>query len=209
MHLGHWFFMMLGLIFLLLPFCSSIQVQTALGYQWRPNLLFKIQQQNILEKYLRVNWDLNSKVEEVGDVSLTYTNPVLPHNSPDPGALALPDGSGEIGRIKLVPFFPNSVLQVMHWLQRPILHIRQKETLPYPCIFPQTWYVWHTNVCKCVLKVRSLRRKIYFQVNWIPKGHVFPAGSWPDWAVENMWAPEIHFVNGTFLVYFTGGSGVQ
>ena len=29
------------------------------------------------------------------DISLTYTNPVLPQNSPDPGALALPDGSGE------------------------------------------------------------------------------------------------------------------
>ena len=35
---------------------------------------------------------------------------------------------------------------------------------------------------------------------------MFPAGAWPDWAVENMWAPEIHFVNGTFVVYFTGGS---
>ena len=42
-------------------------------------------------------------------------------------------------------------------------------------------------------------------MNWIPKGHVFPAGAWPDWAFENMWAPEIHFVNGTFVVYFTGG----
>ena len=50
---------------------------------------------------------------------------------------------------------------------------------------------------------------LYFStdlVNWIPKGHVFPAGAWPGWAVENMWAPEIHFVNGTFVVYFTGGS---
>ena len=42
------------------------------------------------------------------------------------------------------------------------------------------------------------------QVNWTPKGHVFPTGAWPSWAVENMWAPEIHFVNGTFVVYFTG-----
>ena len=47
------------------------------------------------------------------------------------------------------------------------------------------------------------------QVNWIPKGHVFPAGGWPDWAIENMWAPEIHFVNGTFVVYFTGEYNVD
>ena len=26
---------------------------------------------------------------------MSYTNPVLPKNSPDPGALALPDGSGD------------------------------------------------------------------------------------------------------------------
>ena len=52
----------------------------------------------------------------------------------------------------------------------------------------------------------QIETRNYVQVNWIPKGHVFPSGAWPDWAVENMWAPEIHFVNGTFVIYFTGGS---
>jgi beta-xylosidase len=42
-------------------------------------------------------------------------------------------------------------------------------------------------------------------VTWSPRGHVFPAGAWPVWAEENMWAPEIHVVNGRFVVYFTGG----
>ena len=33
-------------------------------------------------------------------------------------------------------------------------------------------------------------------VQWEHMGHVFPAGSWPVWAATNMWAPEIHLVNG-------------
>jgi len=103
------------------------------------------------------------QVEEA-EISLWYRNPVLPRNSPDPGALALPDGSG-YALVTTSNFALNS---------------EGDPALP-----------------------------LYFStdlVNWIPKGHVFPAGTWPDWAVENMWAPEIHFVNGTFLVYFTGGS---
>jgi beta-xylosidase len=34
-------------------------------------------------------------------------------------------------------------------------------------------------------------------------GHVFPAGQWPRWAAKDFWAPEIHWVNGNFLVYFS------
>ena len=33
-------------------------------------------------------------------------------------------------------------------------------------------------------------------VTWTPRGHVFPAHSWPDWVVSELWAPEIHFVDG-------------
>eukprot|EP00090_Calanus_glacialis_P047331 TRINITY_DN9771_c0_g1_i2.p1 TRINITY_DN9771_c0_g1~~TRINITY_DN9771_c0_g1_i2.p1 ORF type:complete len:263 (+),score=49.82 TRINITY_DN9771_c0_g1_i2:35-823(+) len=40
-------------------------------------------------------------------------------------------------------------------------------------------------------------------VNWERRGWVFPRGSWPSWAYVDMWAPEIHFVNGIFTVYFT------
>lgn len=35
-------------------------------------------------------------------------------------------------------------------------------------------------------------------------GHVFPAGHWPTWTLVDMWAPEIHFVDGKFHVYFAG-----
>ena len=33
-------------------------------------------------------------------------------------------------------------------------------------------------------------------VDWELRGHVFEAGNWPVWCSNNMWAPEIHFVNG-------------
>lgn len=40
-------------------------------------------------------------------------------------------------------------------------------------------------------------------VTWELRGHVFPAGTWPVWCNKNMWAPEIHLVNGRFLAYFS------
>ena len=43
-------------------------------------------------------------------------------------------------------------------------------------------------------------------VTWERRGWVFPRGSWPSWAYVDMWAPEIHLVNGTFTVYFTARS---
>ena len=48
--------------------------------------------------------------------------------------------------------------------------------------------------------------KIYFSsdlVSWDHQGYIFPAGSWPAWCDHNMWAPEIHFVNGRYLAYFS------
>ena len=33
--------------------------------------------------------------------------------------------------------------------------------------------------------------------------HVFLPDSWPVWAKKDFWAPEIHFVNGTYYVYFS------
>ena len=35
------------------------------------------------------------------------------------------------------------------------------------------------------------------------RGYVFQGDSWPTWARKDMWAPEIHFVNGRFMVYFS------
>ena len=47
---------------------------------------------------------------------------------------------------------------------------------------------------------------IYFSqdlVDWELQGYVFPPGGWPVWCEHNMWAPEIHHVNGRFLAYFS------
>ena len=41
-------------------------------------------------------------------------------------------------------------------------------------------------------------------VHWTFKGHAFPGGTWPTWAYMDMWAPELHFVNGAFILYFSG-----
>ena len=34
-------------------------------------------------------------------------------------------------------------------------------------------------------------------------GHVFPQDGWPTWAYRDMWAPEIHWVDGNYHVYFS------
>ena len=40
-------------------------------------------------------------------------------------------------------------------------------------------------------------------VHWELQGFIFPGGSWPAWCHHNMWAPEIQFVNGRYLAYFS------
>ena len=37
-------------------------------------------------------------------------------------------------------------------------------------------------------------------VTWRDRGHVFPNHSWPHWVVSELWAPEIHFVDGKWGV---------
>ncbi|HUS29640.1 MAG TPA: glycoside hydrolase family 43 protein [Kofleriaceae bacterium] len=39
-------------------------------------------------------------------------------------------------------------------------------------------------------------------ITWQPIGHIF-AGVRPAWAVSDFWAPEIHYVNGSYVAYFT------
>ena len=36
-------------------------------------------------------------------------------------------------------------------------------------------------------------------VDWELKGYVFPSGLWPGYCDRNMWAPEIHHVNGRLI----------
>lgn len=43
-------------------------------------------------------------------------------------------------------------------------------------------------------------------VHWEPRGFVFRRGSWPAWAQDSMWAPELHNVNGRYIVYYVARS---
>ena len=40
-------------------------------------------------------------------------------------------------------------------------------------------------------------------VNWTQKSWVFTPENWPTWAIKDMWAPELHNVNGQYTVFFT------
>lgn len=47
---------------------------------------------------------------------------------------------------------------------------------------------------------------LYFSsdlVSWTLRSWVFSSHSWPAWAKDNMWAPELHNVNGRYILYFT------
>ena len=135
-------FMMLALIFLLPRYCSSIQVQTA-GISDVQTYFSKTNLTKSFWWIFESEFRLKNSIWKVEEVEISYTNPVLPRNSPDPGALALPDGSGSFLLVSLYSCESRCISypQVMHWWQRPILHTSWKETLLYHCIFPLTWFV--------------------------------------------------------------------
>jgi len=43
-------------------------------------------------------------------------------------------------------------------------------------------------------------------VGWQLRSWVFTHLTWPSWAVDSMWAPELHNVNGRYIVYYTARS---
>ena len=53
---------------------------------------------------------------------------------------------------------------------------------------------------------RSSAFPIHFSkdlVHWTLRSMVFTPANWPTWAVDSMWAPELHNVNGRYIVYYT------
>ena len=99
-------FMMLALIFLLPRYCSSIQVQTA-GISDVQTYFSKTNLTKSFWWIFESEFRLKNSIWKVEEVEISYTNPVLPQNSPDPGALALPDGSGSF---LLVSLYSRSVI---------------------------------------------------------------------------------------------------
>ena len=51
--------------------------------------------------------------------------------------------------------------------------------------------------------IQFLRNVTCLLFVWLQKGYVFSQNEWPTWARTDMWAPEIHYVNDGYLVYFS------
>jgi beta-xylosidase len=64
------------------------------------------------------------------------------------------------------------------------------------------WYVYHTgkNSSGAYPILKSTDR-----VNWTNVGYIFTPGRYPGWCNESpdWWAPEVHFVNGRYVAYFS------
>ena len=37
----------------------------------------------------------------------------------------------------------------------------------------------------------------------LQKSYVIPKDGWPEWGVKQAWAPEIHYIDNNFIVYFS------
>lgn len=92
---------------------------------------------------------------------LSYTNPVIHSNTPDPGVTRLKDGSGWVA------------------VATSDFATRANKSSAFPMYFS-----------------RDL-------VSWELRAMVFTPATWPHWAEDSMWAPELHNVNGRYIVYFT------
>ena len=60
--------------------------------------------------------------------------------------------------------------------------------------------------CICTFAVEfrfSEGKKINNSFSFFQKGFVITHDNWPSWGRAEAWAPEIHFVDGTYIVYFS------
>ena len=114
-----------------------------------------------------------------------YTNPVVEDNRPDPGVLKLQDGSG---------FVAISTSKFANVNDGPA----------FPIMFSKDLVNWH-EVGLDLIQIQRFQLSI--KIHQV--GNVFPNGGWPQWAIKDMWAPEMQFVNGNFLIYFSGRDGAS
>jgi len=110
---------------------------------------------------------INIEAADTFNRDVSYTNPLIPTNTPDPGVTKLMDGSGWV-----------AVATSDH-------ATRSGNSSAFPMYFS-----------------RDL-------VEWQLRSWVFTPATWPSWAEDSMWAPELHNVNGRYIVYYTarGGNG--
>ena len=100
--------------------------------------------------------------------AVSYTNPLIASNTPDPGVTKLKDGSGWAA------------------VATSDFATRAHNSSAFPMYFSPD------------------------MVRWELQSWVFTPDTWPSWAEDSMWAPELHNVNGRYIVYFTArGSNGQ
>merc|ERR1712129_580824 len=89
--------------------------------------------------------------------AVSYTNPLIHSNTPDPGVTKLMDGSGWVA------------------VATSDFASRANNSSAFPMYFSTD------------------------MVRWQLRSWVFTPASWPSWAEDSMWAPELHNVNGRYI----------
>ena len=109
-----------------------------------------------------------------------YTNPLLSSNCPDPAVTRLMDGSG----YALVASSDRAS--------------RSDNSSVFPMFF--------SKGCQSLIRL-PLTSPLLFPdlVTWKLVRHVFSPTQLPVWAVDRFYAPELHLVEGRYLLYFTAG----
>ena len=82
-------------------------------------------------------------------------------------------------------------------LPPPIMHQNQEITLHSPCSFQRVTHRF------CYFNFTNFSMSDL--VSWQLRSLVFTSSNWPAWVKDRTWAPEIHFVNGRYIVYYTAG----
>jgi GH43 family beta-xylosidase len=87
--------------------------------------------------------------------------------------------------------------------------IYENPVIPLDCPDPHVVYDGYQNfeyVLTCTSGNAPDAFPVYTSkdlVHWTARGHLFPAGQKPAWAVSDFWAPEIHRIGSQWIVYFT------
>eukprot|EP01125_Pyxidicula_operculata_P002465 TRINITY_DN12325_c0_g1_i1.p1 TRINITY_DN12325_c0_g1~~TRINITY_DN12325_c0_g1_i1.p1 ORF type:complete len:334 (-),score=54.18 TRINITY_DN12325_c0_g1_i1:55-1056(-) len=84
-----------------------------------------------------------------------------------------------------------------HYVNPVVSHVN----VPDPGVLHHEGFYWAVTTSGDAKDSFPIRRSKDL-VHWELVGHVFPAGSQPDWSLRDFWAPELHVVDGKIVCYF-------